>query len=397
MNVSNTLSMPVKAMSAGITFLLASACGLIVANLYYAQPLIGLISINLGLSSAAAGLIVTITQVGYVLGMLLIVPLGDLFENRRLVLISIGLAVFALLGAALSQNAWMFLTSSLLIGICSVAVHVLLPYAAHLSPEATRGQAVGNVSSGIMLGIMMARPVSSFVTGLSSWHMIFFLSAGLMIVLWVVLSRKLPVRMPHTQLKYTQLLRSMGNLALHTPILQRRALYHACLFAAFSLFWTTVPMFLTREYNLSQTGIALFALAGVAGAIAAPIAGRLADSGWSQSGTVMAMVMVAGSFLLTYIAPNGTTWGLGLLVLEAILLDFGVVTNLTIGQRAIFALSAEHRSRLNAIYMSIFFMGGAIGSALGGWAFAHHGWSLTIWVGFSFPIIALIYCLTERR
>ena len=111
----------------------------------------------------------------------------------------------------------------------------------------------------------------------------------------------------------------------------------------------------------------------------------------------MAMVMVAGSFLLTDIAPNGTTWGLGLLVLEAILLDFGVVTNLTIGQRAIFALSAEHRSRLNAIYMSIFFMGGAIGSALGGWAFAHHGWSLTIWVGFSFPIIALIYCLTERR
>jgi MFS family permease len=139
MNVSNTLSTPVKTMSAGITFLLASACGLIVANLYYAQPLIGLISIDLGLPSAAAGLIVTITRVCYVLGILLIVPLGDLFENRRLVLISIGLAAFALLGAALSQNAWMFLTSSLLIGICSVAVHVLLPCAAHLSPEATRG------------------------------------------------------------------------------------------------------------------------------------------------------------------------------------------------------------------------------------------------------------------
>lgn len=385
-----------RIVSTGMTFLLAAACGLIAANVYYAQPLAGPISAALGLSPQATGLIVTLTQIGYGAGLLLIVPLGDLIENRRLTLITLGVATLGLLGAALSPHALPFLIAALFIGLGSVAVQVLVPYAAHMAPEASRGRVVGNVMSGLMLGIMLARPVSSFIAELSSWHAVFFLSASAMIVLALVLSRALPRRMPTSKLRYGELLASMGHLAVTTPILQRRALYHACLFGAFSLFWTTTPLLLAGpQFHLSQGGIALFALAGVAGAVAAPIAGRIADRGWSRPATAVAMLAVAGAFLMTHIAPEGSMLALGLLVAAAILLDFGVSANLTLGQRAIFSLSAEFRSRLNGLYMATFFVGGAVGSAAGGWAYAQGGWTLASWVGFAFPAVAVVYFVTE--
>jgi predicted MFS family arabinose efflux permease len=338
------------------------------------------------------------TQIGYGAGLLLLVPLGDLLENRRLVLCLMGFVVLALAGAALSTQALPFLLSMLLIGLGSVAVQVLVPYAAHMAPEEIRGRVVGNVMSGLLLGIMLARPVASFITAFSSWHVVFWLSAGLMLLLAAVLSRALPKRVPVTTLSYGQLLASMGHLVLTTPILRRRALYQACLFGAFSLFWTTTPLLLAGpQFALSQVGIALFALAGVAGAIAAPIAGRLADRGWSRPATGLAMLAVAIAFLLTHIGHSGSDLALGFLVAAAILLDFGVAANLTFGQRAIFSLSAEHRSRLNGLYMATFFMGGALGSALGGWAYAYGGWTLASWIGFAFPVAALLYFSTEQK
>ncbi|RRD21378.1 MFS transporter [Brucellaceae bacterium VT-16-1752] len=170
----------------------------------------------------------------------------------------------------------------------------------------------------------------------------------------------------------------------------------ACLFGAFSLFWTTTPLLLAGPaFHLSQGGIALFALAGVAGAIAAPIAGRIADRGWSRPATALAMLAVVGAFLMTHIASEGSMLALGLLVAAAILLDFGVAANMTLGQRAIFSLGAELRSRLNGLYMATFFVGGAVGSAAGGWAYAQGGWSLASWIGFAFPVAALAYFVTE--
>ncbi|WP_157020270.1 MFS transporter [Mesorhizobium xinjiangense] len=385
-----------RTVSTGMTFLLAAACGLIAANIYYAQPLAGPISEALGFSPEATGLIVTLTQIGYGAGLLLLVPLGDLVENRRLTLAMIGVATLGLLGAALSPCALPFLLASLFIGVGSVAVQVLVPYAAHLAPEATRGRVVGNVMSGLMLGIMLARPVSSFIAELSSWQTVFFVSAAAMIALALVLRHALPPRVPTTKSGYGELLASMAKLAMTTPILQRRALYHACLFGAFSLFWTTTPLLLAGpEFRLSQGGIALFALAGVAGAVAAPIAGRLADRGWTRPATALAMLAVAGAFLITHLAPTGSKLALGILTAAAIVLDFGVAANLTLGQRAIFALGAEFRSRLNGLYMATFFAGGAIGSALGGWAYAQGGWTLTSWIGFALPMAALVYFATE--
>lgn len=379
-----------------MTLLLASACGLIAANLYYTQPLAGPISAALGLDAKATGLIVTLTQIGYGAGLLLIVPLGDLIENRRLVLTTMAVATLALLGAAVSASPLAFLASALLIGVGSVAIQVLVPMAAHMAPAAVRGRVVGNVMSGLMFGIMLARPVASFVAELSSWRGVFFLSAGTMVLLALLLWRALPRRVPLAKLRYGALLASMGHLALTTPVLQRRAIYQAFLFAAFSLFWTTTPLLLAGPaFRLSQGGIALFSLAGAAGVIAAPIAGRIADRGWSRPATTLAMLAVAVSFLTTQLAKDGSAAALGGLVAAAILLDFGLTTNLVLGQRAIYALPAEHRSRLNGVYMATFFAGGAIGSAAGGWAFAVGGWTLAAWVGFALPIAALIYSATE--
>ncbi|WP_159996530.1 MFS transporter [Roseomonas sp. 18066] len=380
-----------------LTLLLAAACGIIVANIYYAQPLIGPISAALGLSPGAAGLIVTMTQIGYGAGLLLVVPLGDLFENRRLVLVVMALALLGLVGAALAQGAALFLASALVIGLGSVAVQILVPLAAHLAPEKMRGRMVGNVMSGLMLGIMLARPVSSFATAaLGSWHAIFWISAAAMVLLGLVLRVALPVRRPPPGLRYGQLLGSMGRLAAGVPQLRRRALYQSGQFGAFSLFWTTVPLHLAQEFHLTQTGIALFALAGVAGAVAAPIAGRVADRGWVRPASGLAMLAVAISFPMTWIAPAGSTLALGLLVAAAILLDFGVSANVVLGQRVLFTLGAEMRSRLNGLYMATFFLGGALGSALGGWSFATGGWVWSSLVGMALPVLALSYWATER-
>jgi predicted MFS family arabinose efflux permease len=296
----------------------------------------------------------------------------------------------------MSTHAATFLAATLLVGTGSVAVQILVPYTAHLAPEAVRGSAVGNVMGGLMLGIMLARPVASFITDALSWHAVFAVSALVMVGLAIVLRIALPRRQPSPGVHYGTLLASMGRLARHTPILQRRALYHACLFGAFSLFWTAVPLFLAETFQLSQTGIALFALTGVASAIAAPMAGRTADRGWSRPATGSAMVAVAVSLLLSRLGLSGSHSSLAVLVLAAILLNFAVAAHFVLGQRAIFSLDAEFRGRLNGLYMATFFTGGAVGSALGGWTYARGGWSLSMWVALSLPLLALAWFLTER-
>lgn len=387
-----------ETISPWITSLLATACGLIVANLYYAQPLAGPISASLGLSPEAAGLVVTMAQIGYVAGLLLIVPLGDLVETRKLVLYVISLGALALFGAALSTRPPQFLLAAFLIGLGSVTVQILIPYAAHLAPEATRGRVVGNVTTGLMVGILLARPAASFIASASSWHVVYLVSGTIMILLAIVLRWTLPRRLPRTDVSYPALLLSLLYLIRTTPLLRRRAIYQSGLFGAFSLFWTTTPLLLAGpEFHMSQRGIAWFALAGVAGAVAAPIAGRIADRGWSHAASGAAMLISALAFALTHIADAGSTASLALLVTAAITLDFGVQGNLVLGYRALFVLGAEYRSRLNGLYMATFFMAGAIGSGVGAWAYARGGWALASGIGFAMPVMVLIYFATEPR
>ncbi len=398
MNIAGSPLVDKQDIPSWMTLLLAVACGIIVANLYYAQPLVGPISTAVGITPSAGGLIVTLTQIGYGLGLLFIVPMGDLFENRRVVLTALSVTFLGLVAAACAQNAWQFLIASFVVGVSSVAAQVLVPYAAHMSLPQTRGRAVGNVMSGLLLGILLARPLASLATDIFGWHAIFAFSAAAIALLTLVLSRYLPKRHPVAGMSYTALITSMWRLLKTTPVLQRRSFYHAMIFAAFSLFWTTGPLLLASStFHLSQSGIALFAFAGILGVLAAPLAGRVADRGWSLPATGLALVVVSLAFLLMHFFALDNKWALWILLIAAILLDLGVSANLVLSQRAIYALGAEVRSRLNGLFMASFFIGGAIGSALGAWIYETAGWSGSTWLGFAFPFIGLLYYLTELR
>ncbi|MGB9990001.1 MFS transporter [Pseudoduganella rhizocola] len=382
--------------SRGMVLLLAVAAGLIVANLYYAQTLAGPIAAATGLSEQAAGLVVTLTQVGYTLGLLFVVPLGDLLENRRLVTGGLLLTALALGAAAFATSAWQFLAAALAIGLGSVVAQVLVPFAAHLSHESTRGHTVGKVVSGLLLGIMLARPLASLVADASSWHVVFGGAAVLILLLALVLRKALPQRVPGSPLPYPRLIASLWQLFAATPLLRRRAAYHAGLFGAFSLFWTVTPLMLAGpQFALSQTGIAIFALVGMAGAVASPVAGKLADRGHTLPATAAALLLGVLGFALPLLAPGSRGIALAVLVLASIILDMGVAANLVLGQRAIFSLGAEVRSRLNGLYFALFFAGGALGSALGGWVFARFGWQAALLAGMAFPATALLYWFTE--
>lgn len=391
-NDNNTLS-------PALITILAAAVGITAANLYYAQPIIAMISQAVGLRPELSGLVVTLTQVGYGLGVLFIIPLGDMVESKKLIISMIGLTILSLLGMAFVTSLAPYFLAALLTGLGASAVQILVPYAAHFAPELKRGQVLGNLMSGLMIGIMLSRPVSSLLTGMFNWHAVFILSAILMLIIGIILQRFLPLKQPTVKgIRYTDLLKSMAKLYVTTEVLRRRAIYQAFLFGAFSLFWTASPLYLSSpEFGLSHSAIAIFALVGVAGAISSPYAGKAADRGHSQKATLIAMIASSFAFLLGNIIPGGSTLALIALVLAAILLDAGITANLVLGQRAIFSLPAEYRSRLNGLYIATIFIGGASGSALGGWAYATGGWTLTSWVGFVMPMLALLFFLTEKK
>jgi len=383
--------------SRGLIVLMAVACGLIAANLYYAQPLVAWIAPAVGLSEHAASLIVTVTQVGYCAGLILLVPLADLLENRRLIVVTLAADVGALLLAAVAPGASLFLLAALGIGLASVVLQMMVPMAAHLSPEHSRGRIVGQVMSGLLAGIMLARPVASLLADAFGWRAVFGLSAGVMVLLGVVLYRLLPARTPANPPRYPELMRSLWVLLRDTPVLRRRAAYQAAMFAAFSLFWTAAPLLLASPaYSLSQQGIAWFALAGVAGVLGAPISGRLADAGHTRIGTAVALSTVLVAFGIGAFGA-GVHGSLAALVIAGIVLDLGVQANLVLGQREIYALGAHIRGRLNALYMATFFLGGAVGSALASTTLTLGGWWGVTVLGASFPVMALLLFSTERR
>lgn len=388
--LTSTLKAPAQGLSRAMVLLFAFCCGAIVANLYYAQPIVELIAPDLGLSSSNASLIVSLTQIGYALGLLFLVPLSDLVENRKLMIATAVVAGASLLAAATLQHANGFLLVSLVIGFSSVSVQMLIPLAAHLAPEQSRGQVVGNIMSGLLLGILLARPLSSLVADHFGWRAVFLYAAVVMLAIVAVLALTIPKRVPDHKASYGELLRSLMTLMCRHAVLRQRALYQGLLFAAFSLFWTAVPMELARRFGLSQTQIAVFALVGAMGAIAAPMAGRLADKGLTQRASLVALVLAPVAFLLGLKGPGYSVIGLAL---TGFLLDFAVQMSMVLGQRAIYALAPASRGRLNALYMTSIFVGGAVGSALASGLYEHQGWQGVIALGAGLPVLALVVFL----
>ncbi|HDS1734701.1 MULTISPECIES: MFS transporter [Pseudomonas] len=398
MNPSIAVTQPSTAgLSRALVTLLAFCCGAIVANIYYAQPIVGLIAPDLGLSSEHASLIVSLTQLGYAVGLLLLVPLADLVENRRLMIATAIMACVSLVLAGTSGpgQGTLFLGYALLIGFSSVSVQMLIPLAAHLAPEQQRGRVVGNIMGGLLLGILLARPLSSLVADHFGWRTVFIGAAGVMLAIIVLLALTLPRRVPEHKASYAQLMASLVSLLKAYPLLRQRSLYQALMFGAFSLYWTAVPMALAGEHGLSQSQIALFALVGAVGAVAAPLAGRLADAGHARRGSLLALVLAPLALLLGLSAPGYTVIGLGL---TGVLLDFAVQMNMVIGQREVYALDPASRGRLNALYMTSIFLGGALGSAVASPLYTQFGWHGVALVGAGLPVVALgMFLMVLRR
>ena len=380
-------------MSPTLIAVFAIACGAMVAHLYYAQALIGLIAPAIGLAPRLAGLTVTLTQLGYGSGLLLIVSLADLVENRRLALVMLSGVVVSLVGVATAQSAPTFLIFSFLTGFCCVGAQILIPFAAHMATDANRGRVVGNIMGGLVTGIMLARPAASFLAASFGWRAIFWVSAVGMVVLGAVLFRMLPERRPRTGMHYGQVLVSTVSLLVHEPVIRRRAAYQATLFATFSLFWTATPLFLAQRFGLGQRGIALFALAGAGGALAAPMAGRLADRGFIRAGTMGAMIAAVVAFLVA--GWSGTAGLLIVLAIGAIVLDGATQFNQVISQRVIYAIAPEARGRITSIFMTTVFIGGAMGSSVAPMIFVRGGWMATMLAGAAAVSLAFLVFLTE--
>lgn len=381
--------------SATLITIFAIAAGALVANLYYAQPLIAEIGKEIHITPDLAGSISSITQIGYGVGLFLLVSLADLVENKRLVLILLTLTTVGLVGAATSQSALPFFVASFIVGVCSTAAQVLLPFIAHLVPEAKRGRIVGNVMAGVLTGIMLARPAALFISAHFGWRAVFWFSAILMIAIGSTLFRIMPSHRPATGKHYFHILQSMVGLFRSMPILGERALYQALMFTAFNMFWTAAPIMLADQFGMSQQSIALFALAGAGGALAAPIAGRFADRGYTRIMTIGAMSVLA---LTCYVADLAVAWQwLAALVVVTIFFDAAIQTNQITSQRIIFSVPQEVRGRVNAIYMTINFIGGAIGSVLGTITLHWGGWSTTAATGTAIGIILLLIFFVANR
>ncbi|MBB5476233.1 MFS transporter [Micromonospora parathelypteridis] len=354
-----------------LTFILATASGLSVANIFYSQPLLGLIAQAFHTTESSAAAVVTVTQLGYAAGIIVLMPLGDLIENRALASRVLIVTAIAAGLAAIAPNLPIFLVFSVLLGFTAVVAQIVVPFAAHLAPEAQRGRFVGQVMSGLLLGIMLARTVSSLLADLWGWRSVYVVSAVLMLILAVVLATTLPKRKPDHTDGYRSLMASIVNLIRTEPALRRRAALQALMFATFSAFWTPIAYELIKEHHLSQTQIAIFALVGAAGAGAAPIAGRLGDRGLGRPATGAVFALATVSMAIAGLGAHN----LVILAIAGVLLDLAVQGNLVLSQQEIYQLRPDARSRINTVFIGSVFLGGAIGSALSGLLFGHTGWS----------------------
>jgi predicted MFS family arabinose efflux permease len=379
--------------SAALLLTVAVAVGCLVANLYYAQPLVSQIGPDLKVSPEFAGSIVSITQVGYGLGLFFLVSLSDLIESRKLVLSTLTVTVLSLIGMAASKTVAPFFVAALLIGVCSTGAQVLIPLIAHLVPIERRGRAVGNVMSGLLTGIMLARPVSLFIAASFGWRAVFYASAVVMVLIGLALYRMLPEHKPKPGLHYGQILWSMLGILKETPAVRWRAIYQFMVFAAFNLFWTTAPLMLAERFHMSTQGIGLFALAGAGGALCAPLVGHLADRGHGRLISGIAMLSLAASFAGTTVSV--ATLALVPLVVLTIILDAAVQGNQIVSQRIIFSSPPERRGRVNAIYMTSIFAGGALGSVAGTILYHNGGWNAAAATGIALGVVPFLLFMVE--
>jgi len=375
-----------------MVLLFALSCGVSVANLYYAQPVLESIARTFGATSGTAGLIVTFAQIGYALGLAFLVPLGDLLSRRRLVPTVLVVTAVGLTVSALAPDIGVLVAVGLVVGGGSVAAQLLIPMAASLADDRSRGHVVGVVMSGLLLGILLARTVSGIVAEVSSWRVVYAMAAVLTLVLAVVLSRLLPPEGERPRIGYGSLLRSTVTLMRTETLLRRRAFFGALGFAAFSVFWTTMAFLLAgAPYHYSELTIGLFGLVGAGGALCANVAGRWADRGWTTTTTLVFAALVGISFLPLWLGRSS----LAMVIVGILVLDVGVQGLQVTNQSMIYRLAPHARSRVNSGYMVCYFFGGAVGSAVGAWVYESHRWAGVCVLGGAIGLVAVVAAVVD--
>ena len=365
-------------LSRRMVMLLAIACGATVANMYYAQPLLDTLSHAFSISAGTAGLLITITQLGYVLGLALLVPSGDLLERRGLIAAALLVTAAGLALAAIAPGVQVLAAALLVVGVSATVAQVIVPMSASLARESERGRVVGTVMSGLLIGILLARTFSGLVAAVFGWRIVYWIACAAMVALAATLRAVLPRVPVTTELRYHQVLRSVLSLIAVEPVLRLRMALGFFTFGCFSALWTSLSFLLAAPpFSYGNAVIGLFGLAGVAGAVAATVAGRMADRGRGRHATWAAAILMLGSWPLLYAGRTSVVW----LVIGIAVLDLGVQGMQISNQSAIYTLAPEARSRLTTAYMVTYFLGGAALSAISSAVYGADGWGGVCIVG----------------
>ncbi|MCT1402708.1 MFS transporter [Paenibacillus sp. p3-SID867] len=372
-----------------VTLLFAIACGMSVANIYFAQPLLDELSYEFNMDYAVIGILITVTQIFYALGLLLLVPLGDLLNQRRLIIGQMAISMAALVIVGTASSGAMLFAGLALVGLLAVVTQTIVAFVATVAAPAERGRAVGMVTSGIVIGILLARTISGVLKDLAGWRSVYLFSAALMLLMVYALYKTLPnVERKIKTLSYSQLLKSVLVLFLQERLLRVRAVLAMLIFTAFSILWTPLVLPLSAPpLSLSHSAIGAFGLVGVVGALAAAKAGKLADRGYGQRTTGIALSLL----LLSWLPISYTERSLFALVIGIILLDLAVQAVHVTNQSMIFALRPQARSRMVAGYMIFYSIGSAAGSIASTHIYAQYGWHGVCVLGASVSAVALIF------
>lgn len=378
---------------------MAVATGIIVANLYYCQPLIVLIASEFNVPETEAGTITYLTQAGYAIGLFFMVPLGDKIERKKQILVTTFASVLALIVAAVSKSFFILEIASLLIGITSIVPQLILPLAASLTAPERRGKVIGTIMSGLLVGILLSRTLSGFVGEWWGWRSMFWIAAGFCLILFFVIKSQFPVNKPTFEGSYGQLIQSLFSLIKTQPLLREATLINVFSFAQFGVFWTTMVLLLSEApFNFSSATIGLFGIVGASGALAAPLVGKIGDKGSSRIVIGYGILLMLLSFIVFYFSAESIVG----IVIGIVLIDIGIQAIHISNQTRVYSILPEARNRMNTVFMSFSFFGTALGSAFGLLLWKIGAWEAVslggiVLVALAFAVYAFTYKSKRKR
>jgi len=376
-----------------LLWVMAIATGLIVANLYYNQPLLDDMARTFHVGSGKAGQVGGLTQLGYATGMLFIAPLADMIRRKRLIMVCLALATVALILVGMATGINLLISASYFVGIFSLIPQLLVPMTAHLAKPEERGAKIGFVMSGLLLGILLSRTISGFVGAHLGWRAMFYIAAGIMVVIWLLLFFLLPEVEPEYTGTYGALMKSLITLIKEEPALRVAAIRGALCFACFSAFWVTLTFLLRENFNKGSDVAGLFGLVGAFGALAAGLMGKLSDKMDAYKLSAFTLLLIVVSFVVFFFSGHSFIG----LIIGVIVMDMGVQATHISNQSLIFALRPEARNRINTIYMVTYFIGGGFGTYLAAQAWAHYKWTGVCILGIAVSVIAVVVHLLSHR